>query len=441
MKAKTLAESLTALSDRAKEDRRQKERARRREAAARRVEEQERLKHQARVHDFEEHVAALILAHSLHGTRGVRIQAQSEIQSQALESDRFALKEFIRIERLNKLISKLIPALLEEAQDLIRETDLDQLDALDQAMQGIDAMQGVTIQKAMKQFGSIRRAVNGYLDSHLHSRADSLLALLERYASALKSGVTAVLSEYKAELDGHALRGETLTPEQRVHALRRILRRNVPLLRWDESDVTAADLKVIIHSARTGAPIREVAEYLKAQGELNLEGNERLESLLIPEDQILDGSEIAQIQASIAGFDSGLQRMFSECSRILAENELSIPLLVGSRVMAPTIYELTPQDSRYTLWQALLSPTRQKQLLAFRDLLVKAAARGVKSASFVCKVTERQFIVEHSSSFSMRLPGSFDHFLSALNHPAGLGLGYEAVPKKTNEYSLKILWA
>jgi hypothetical protein len=215
----------------------------------------------------------------------------------------------------------------------------------------------------------------------------------------------------------------------------------VPILRWDETDVTAADLKVIIHSARTGAPIREVVEYLKAQGELNLEGKERVEVLSIPEDQILDDGEIEQIQASIAEFDLRLQRMFSECSRILVENRLSIPLLVGSRVITPTIYELTPQDSRYTLWQALLSPTRQKQLLAFRNLLMQSAGRGVKSTSFVCKVTERQFTIEHTSSFSMRLPGSFDHFLSAMNHDTGLGLGYEAIPKRAGGYNLKIVWA
>jgi hypothetical protein len=441
MKAKALAESLTALSDRAKEDRRQKERARRREAAARRVEEQERLKHQARVHDFEEHVAALILAHSLQGIRGVQIQAQSDIQSQALESDRFALKEFLRIDRLNGLTSKLIPGLLREVHDLIRETDLDHLDALEQERLNLGVMQGLPIQDAMEELDFIQRVINRYLDSHRKSRADAVLALLERYASALEPSVSAVLSEYKAELDGHALRAETLTAEQRIHALRRILRRNAPLLRWDVSDVTAAELKVIIRSSNTGAPIREVIEYLMSHGELNLEGNERLEAFSIPEDQLLDDTEIAQIQASVVRFKSRLQGMFSECSHILAENKLSIPLIVGSRVITPTIYELTPKDSRYRLWQALLSPTRQKQLLAFRDLLVKAAARGVKSASFVCKVTERQFTVEHSSSFSMKLPGSFDHFLGALNHPAGLGLGYEAMPKKTNEYSLKILWA
>lgn len=441
MKAKTLAESLTALSDRAKEDLRQQEQARKQKAAARRVEEQQRLKHQARVHDFEEHVAALILAHSLHEIRGVQIQAQSEIQSQALESNRFALMEFIRIERLNELICKLIPALLKQVHDLIRETDLDHVDELKHARLRLDVMHGLPIQKAMEELDFVQRVINRYLDSHRHSRADTVLALLERYASALEPSVSAVLSEYKAELDGHALRAETLTAEQRVNALRRILRRNAPLLRWDGSDVTAADLKVIIRSASTGAPIREVIQYLMSHGELNLEGNERLEALSIPEDQLLDDTEIAQIQASISGLNSRLQRMFFECSSILAENRFSVQLSVGSRVMAPTIYELTPKDSRYTLWQALLSPTRQKQLLVFRGLLVKAAARGVKSASFVCKVTERQFNVEHSSSFSMKLPGSFDHFLGALNHAAGLGLGYEALPKRADQYSLKILWA
>lgn len=441
MKAKTLADSLTELSNRAKEDLRQKEQARRQEADARRVEEEERLKHQARVHDSEELVAALILAHSLHGTRGVQIQAQTKIQSQALESDRFALKEFIRIDRLNKLISEMIPALLDKVRELITQNDLDYSASLKRAVECIDAMQGATIEKTVEQFDFIQRVINKYLDSHRHSRADSILVLLERYTSALQSTVTNVLSAYKAELDAHALRGETLTAEQRLHALRRFLRSNVPHLRWDEAEVTAADLKVIIHSARTGAPIREVVEYLKAQGELNLEGKDRLEALSIPEDQILDDSEIAQIQASIADFHLRLQRMFSECSRILAENRLSIPLIVGSRVMAPAIYELTPQDSRYTLWVALLSPTRQKQLQVFRDLLVKAATRGVNSARFVCKLTERQFTVEHSSSFSMKLPGSIDHFLGALNHAAGLGLGYEALPKRANQYSLKILWA
>lgn len=441
MKAKTLADSLTELSNRAKENLQQKEQTRRQEADARRVEEEERLKHQARVHDSEEHVAALILAHSLHGTRGVHIQAQSKIQSQALESDRFALKEFIRIDRLNKLISEMIPALLDKVRELITQNDLDYSASLKRAVACIDAMQGAKIEKTVEQFDFIQRVINRYLDSHRHSRADSILLLLERYTSALQSTVTNVLSAYKAELDAQALRGETLSAEQRLHALRRFLRRNVPHLHWDESEVTAADLKVIIHSARTGAPIREVVEYLKAQDELNLEGKDRLEALSIPEDQILDDSEIAQIQASIADFHLRLQRMFSECSRILAENRLSIPLFVGSRVMAPTIYELTPQDSRYTLWVALLSPTRQKQLQVFRDLLMKAAARGVNSARFVCKVTERQFTVEHSSSFSMKLPGSIDHFLGALNHAAGLGLGYEALPRRSNQYSLKILWA
>jgi hypothetical protein len=441
MKAKTLAESLTTLSDRAKEDLRQKERARRQEADARRVEEEERLKHQARVHDSEEHVAALILAHSLHGTRGVQIQAQSKIQSQALESDRFALKEFIRIDRLNKLISKMIPALLDEVRELITDNDLDYSAFLKHAIECLDATQGATIEKTVEQFDIIQRVINRHLDSHRHSRPASILTLLERYTSALQSTITDVLSAYKAELDAHALRGETLTAEQRLHALRRFLRRNVPHLHWDEAEVTAADLKVIIHSARTGAPIREVVEYLKAQGELNLEGKERLEVLSIPEDQILDDDEIEQIQASIAEFDLRLQRMFSECSRILVENRLSIPLLVGSRVITPTIYELTPQDSRYTLWQALLSPTRQKQLLAFRNLLMQSAGRGVKSTSFVCKVTERQFTIEHTSSFSMRLPGIFDHFLSAMNHDAGLGLGYEAIPKRAGGYNLKIVWA
>lgn len=449
MPKESLAESLSKLSDQAQ----RAGEVRRLELMKKRMEaETERNRHlkEARLNEMLcEKFADIILSRSMHGENGADIVNVKNLKKNALVSDRFSpVVPCSVIDRINTITLTSIPRLFQRIEETI---DI-YYDSLPKALSGIDsrlsALSGMNLREAEVAFIQIIQTI----DAHLRTQSDlpktrfSVLERLRPYVEGLTPRVNAIKSSYASHLEELAIRSMAspdrvaTSPVDNTPHLRRILQTQIPDLDWSEQSLSKIYLRIVFQSSAQNISSLDAAQSIFSQGSLKIEEIEEIETLLIDKHEILDTGQISMFRNRLTRIKNDFNILKEQYEGTCFEYNMYLDSRIGEVVEECNVYQLETGDPRYTLFRSLLSLSGRKNLANLESVMTQAAARGKKSISLLCDISSSGFSLRHSSFNIMRFSGVFDFFLLALNHPEGLGLGYESVPKKDGSVNLKLYW-
>jgi hypothetical protein len=396
-----------------------------------------------------ERFADLILVRSIHGECGVDIINVKKLKKNALVSDRFSpVVPCGVIDKINAITLTSIPRIIQE----IEETIGIYYDSLPKALSGIDsrlsALSGMNIREAEAEFIQIIQII----DAHLRTQSDlpktrfSFSERLHPYVEGLTPRVNAIKSTYAAYLEELAIRsmassdGAATSPVDNTPHLRKILQAQIPDLDWSENSLSKIYLRIIFQASMLNISSIDAAQSILSQGSLKIDEIEELEALLIDDYETLDTGQISMFRNRLTRINNNFKILREQYERIILECDLDLDPRIGEFIEECSVYQLETGDPRYTLFRSLLSLSGRRNIENLELVMTRAASRGKKSISLICDLSSSGFSLRHSSFDIMRFSGLFDFFLLALNHPDGLGLGYESVPKRGGGAKLKIYW-
>jgi hypothetical protein len=445
----SLAEALSTLSDQAQ----MAGEVRRLELMKKRMEaETERNRHlkEARLNEMLcEKFADLILVRSIHGESGADIANVKNLKKNALVSDRFSpVVPRSVIDKINTITLTSIPRLFQKIEETI---DI-YYDSLPKALSGIDSklstLSGMNLREAEAAFIQIIQTIDAYLrtQSDLTKTRFSFLEKLRPYIEGLTPRVSAIKSSYAAHLEELAIRAMAspdrlaTSPVDNTPHLRKILQTQIPDLDWSEKSVSKIYLRIVFQASAQNISSLDAAQSIFSQGSLKIDEIEEIENLLIDEYEILNTGQISIFRNRLTRINNDFKILKERYERIRFECDMDLDPRIGEVIEECNVYQLETGDPRHTLFRSLLSLSGRKNLANLESVMTQAAARGKKSISLLCDISSSGFSLRHSSVNVMRFSGVFDFFLLVLNHPDGLGLGYESVPKKDGSVNLKLYW-
>jgi hypothetical protein len=395
-------------------------------------------------------LADLMLARSLKGIRRHPLKIDDQVLADVLDSNRF--RRSITEERMRRISNVLRVSLPKVTSDLKRVLAVDELylnEWVTHILENVDSFHGVSLNivydKLQEILNSIARDIKSRED--MCSAAEAVIVRLDRSKNALLDKFPVVLSDYQVCITDRInsnpwriSRDRNLSRITKEQNLRNILQKYVPDVGWYASALPLVELRIVFEAASGNLSIVNAARLVVEKFELDASDRQKIEVIQLLGKATADLAAIRslfnQFLIYFEKFSVLLGRM-----RSLAESEnITSYSAFGLRCCRIIEYELSHLDERFVLFDDLLSQKGRRRLDQMVEILNNRALRGEKDASFSCLVRDSCFSLRSGRSFSISFRGTFNHFLSAINHVEGFGLGYEVYPRGNSGATLRLYW-
>lgn len=395
-------------------------------------------------------LADLMLARGLTGIRRNLLKIDDQVLADVLDSNRFrrSITEE-RMRRISNVLRVSLPKVTSDLKRILADGESYPNDWVAHICENVDSFHGVSLNivyvKLQEILNSIARDIKAR--EAVCSAAGAVIVRLDRYKNALLDKFPAVLSDYQVCITDRInfnpwriSRDRNLSPITKEQNLRNILQKYVPDVDWYASGLPLVELRIVFEAASGNLSIVNAARLVVEKFELDASEKRKVEVIQLLGKATADLAAIRslfnQFLIYFEKFSVLLDRM-----RTLAESEnITSYSAFGLRCCGIIEYELSHLDERFVLFDDLLSQEGRKRLDKMVEILNKRALRGENDASFSCCIYDTCFSLRYGRSFSISFRGIFDHFLSAINHVEGFGLGYEVHPKRNSGANLRLYW-